>query len=335
LAPHETRVVDLRKLRDAQEADLKGNKIPAAATDGSANWIRLDNVPVMGRVVVITRHGGVASNYDCCNCPCPANFTGQLEVSPSSVNLVPGGTAQLNATAVYQSCTASLYFYSETAVSSWSSQSPSVATVSAGMVTAQNGGTANITAAWTDCASWYYNPRNHPPCQCPADTSGTTSSAVLVQVPTSVSVYSDTNAAEAKCSAGSSTGCGPQRDTVWQVMDQETPPKRIQAVMSSYDIISFSLTQNSFNLNANNFSTTCGTGDKFSTGPCNVFTNAQGQTITDVNTICSTLCYSSGACVVPGSNPTTVYTQWWVFNGYKVAPHTYTMTCSKVLIDGK
>ena len=121
----------------------------------------------MGRVVVITRHGGVASNYDCCNCPCSANFTGQLEVSPSSVNLVPGGTAQLNATAVYQSCTASLYFYSETAVSSWSSQSPSVATVSAGMVTAQNGGTANITAAWTDCASWYYNPRNHPPC-CPA-----------------------------------------------------------------------------------------------------------------------------------------------------------------------
>jgi len=41
LVPHETRVV-VRKLRDAQQADLKGNKIPAAATDGSANWIRLD-----------------------------------------------------------------------------------------------------------------------------------------------------------------------------------------------------------------------------------------------------------------------------------------------------
>ena len=34
LAPHETRVIDLRKLRDAQQADLRGNKIPAGATDG-------------------------------------------------------------------------------------------------------------------------------------------------------------------------------------------------------------------------------------------------------------------------------------------------------------
>ena len=68
-----------------------------------------------------------------------------------------------------------------------------MATVSAGMVTAQNGGTANITAAWTDCASWYYNPRNHPPCQCPADTSGTTSSTVTVLYPKSLSIVAGTN----------------------------------------------------------------------------------------------------------------------------------------------
>jgi hypothetical protein len=43
----------LPKLRDAQQPDLKGNKIPVAAMDGAVNWIRLDNVPVMGRLVVL------------------------------------------------------------------------------------------------------------------------------------------------------------------------------------------------------------------------------------------------------------------------------------------
>ncbi|MGH9454147.1 MAG: hypothetical protein ACRD2O_09290, partial [Terriglobia bacterium] len=72
LQPHETRAINLRLLRDAQAADFKTNKIPAAATDGSVDWIRLDNIPVEGRLVVIERQGGVASNYDCNTCPCPA-----------------------------------------------------------------------------------------------------------------------------------------------------------------------------------------------------------------------------------------------------------------------
>jgi hypothetical protein len=40
LRPHETQAIDLRKLRDAQKPDLKGNRIPAAATDGSVIWTR-------------------------------------------------------------------------------------------------------------------------------------------------------------------------------------------------------------------------------------------------------------------------------------------------------
>ncbi len=35
LAPHETRAIDLRKLRDAQKPDFRENTIPAGATDGS------------------------------------------------------------------------------------------------------------------------------------------------------------------------------------------------------------------------------------------------------------------------------------------------------------
>ncbi len=50
LSAHETRVIDLRNLRDAQKSDFQKNKIPAAAADGSVLWIRLDKVPVMGRL---------------------------------------------------------------------------------------------------------------------------------------------------------------------------------------------------------------------------------------------------------------------------------------------
>ncbi len=49
LNPHETRAIDIRKLRDAQEEDFEGNTIPVGATDGSVNWIRLDNVAVSGQ----------------------------------------------------------------------------------------------------------------------------------------------------------------------------------------------------------------------------------------------------------------------------------------------
>jgi hypothetical protein len=91
LAPRETRAIDIRQLRDAQVADFKGNTIPANATDGSVDWIRLDDVPVMGRPVVINHNGGVASNYDCRTCPCP-RLPDVIGVSgaPSSSSLTPG-----------------------------------------------------------------------------------------------------------------------------------------------------------------------------------------------------------------------------------------------------
>jgi hypothetical protein len=81
LAPHETRAINIRELRDAQGADFKGNKIPAGATDGSVNWIRLDSVPVEGRMMVIQSQQGMASNYDCSTCNCPAVFRA-LSVAP-------------------------------------------------------------------------------------------------------------------------------------------------------------------------------------------------------------------------------------------------------------
>src|SRR5208283_5302876 len=84
LNPHETRAIDIRKLRDAQKPDFRRNLIPAVAKDGSVNWVRGDNLPVVGRLMQIHRQAGMASNYDCGQCPCSYNYTPSLnEMNPT------------------------------------------------------------------------------------------------------------------------------------------------------------------------------------------------------------------------------------------------------------
>jgi len=128
LQPHETRVIYLRSLRDAQAADFKGHRIPAAATDGSVSWIRFEDVPVEGRLVVIKRKGGVASSYDCCICACPPSDY-VLAVSPSSVNLLPGQSAQFEADDWKINCNGPYFYADWTDEVGWSSSAPSVASV--------------------------------------------------------------------------------------------------------------------------------------------------------------------------------------------------------------
>lgn len=55
LNPHETTYVSLRELRDRQEPDVKGHKIPPHATEGRLFYNRMDNVPIMGRPMELPR----------------------------------------------------------------------------------------------------------------------------------------------------------------------------------------------------------------------------------------------------------------------------------------
>jgi hypothetical protein len=165
LNPHETRAIDMRKLRDAQVPDFKNNKIPAAATDGSVTWVRADNLPVMGRLMVIHRQQGIASNYDCCICPCPMIYQPSWDyVNPANSNLLVQGTAGLIFYAGYLDCNDIPWYYNENGRASWSSQYPNIATVnSPGRVTGQSGGTTSVTAQYSDY-SYYYNPYDPPYC---------------------------------------------------------------------------------------------------------------------------------------------------------------------------
>ena len=155
LKPHETRAVSLRKLRDAQKPDLFGSKIPPDATDGSVVWGRASNVPVMGRLVVMQRHKGVASNYDCTLCQCGFRLgSTSLHMSPPSATIVVGGSQQFNAIADMYDCYGNYYPIPVTYSSGWSSSPSSVASVSAGNVTGNAGGTALIQAAYSGCMCW-------------------------------------------------------------------------------------------------------------------------------------------------------------------------------------
>jgi hypothetical protein len=181
LKPHETRVIDLRKLRDAQEPDADGHTIPPGASDGTVLWIRLDDVPVMGRLVVLQRHRGMASNYDCGTCSCPACYL-WVDTLPDAVDMVPQMTKQLTARAYFLDCNSTMFWTPATGGSFWESDWPSVATVnnhgSKGLVTANSPGDTGIYATYS--ARWC---DDIPPCGC-YYVPDTDSSAVSVQNPT-------------------------------------------------------------------------------------------------------------------------------------------------------
>ncbi len=177
LAPHETRAINIRQLRDAQQADFKNNKFPAGAADGAVNWVRLDNVAVTGRVVVISRSGGIASSYDCSYCTCPSGFDSVVAVSPTSFDLLPGDWMGCTCTAEYKDCNSVFTYVNVTASATWSSSNTSIATVSGNVVTGLAGGTATISANWTDCGVWAFV---MPSCECTSQASGSGGAAAYV-----------------------------------------------------------------------------------------------------------------------------------------------------------
>ncbi len=152
LNPHETRAIDIRKLRDAQKPDFRKNLIPAGATDGSVNWGREENLPVMGRLMQIHRKAGMVSNYDCGgSCPCPFNYTPSLNyMSPGTLYEAVNNNVNSYFYAGYQDCNYLYYYYNYTTSASWSSQNPSIASIqSAGLVRGVSAGATSVSAAYS------------------------------------------------------------------------------------------------------------------------------------------------------------------------------------------
>jgi hypothetical protein len=153
LNPRETRAIDLRKLRDAQKPDFKKSKVPAAASDGSVIWIRGDNLPVMGRLMLIHRRQGMASNYDCNQCACPYTYDPLIDyVYPEGAVLPVGYSVPLTFYGGFQDCNHNAYYYNENGSTSWTPGSGIVKVDSSGNVTAQSAGTTTVTGQYSGYA---------------------------------------------------------------------------------------------------------------------------------------------------------------------------------------
>jgi len=172
LKPHETRAINIRKLRDQQKPDFLSHRIPADAKDGVVFWLDVGEKPVVGRLVVFHRSEGTASNYDC-GCQCgdfgPGGGPGGYEFDTYSVTGVPGysslavgATTDLTAVAQYDDCNFNTYYFNVS--DSWDASPSSVGAVNGGHVTTQSPGVLTITAHYAHCY-WTYDVDLG--CQCP------------------------------------------------------------------------------------------------------------------------------------------------------------------------
>jgi hypothetical protein len=190
LNAHETRAINIRQLRDAQKPDLYGNVLPAGATDGSVLWVRADNVPVMGRLVVMQTNGGTASSYDCTLCQCPLRVTGTtLATSPATYTLAPELTQQVSAVATEADCYGNNYPVDVTSSSSWNSGNTAVATMSGGgLATGVGAGSTSTNGSYSGCGAWSLNGQS---CYCNSPVHENGSSSATTRVPKYAVLRSD------------------------------------------------------------------------------------------------------------------------------------------------
>jgi hypothetical protein len=142
------------------------------------------------------------------------------------------GQQIMSAYGFYQNC-AGTQTFPPVDPQQWSSSKSSVASVNGETITGQSGGTATITATYTDRVDSY----NDSTCSYTLLTMSARSSAT-VQIPASVKLVSTTSQGAGSCAAGYA---GWQRHVLWQVLDQFGQP--IDEPMDVSDSIANGLNQ--------------------------------------------------------------------------------------------
>ncbi len=291
LAAHEIRAIDIRKLRDAQKPDFQGNLIPAAA--GSVIWARMEDVPVTGRLVVMQRHKGLASNYTCgTGCQCPTNFV-SLAVTCTGHPILVAQTDQHFSTETRRDCNNLSFYYDETNSSRWTSAHPEFASVNTtdhkGRATGVSGGTTTIVAQFTS-TNYYYVP--YSGCHTQVVTHAGNRECV-VRMPTFVSVISN-SCGTLTCNIGGVLFSTNDRVLRYQVQDASKAPIGIAG-----------MTISEYNSNY------CDNG-------CNSLMPTSGSWLTDINgsmpsnnpdyiSTCSLTCYNGENCTASWNQRFDVY----------------------------
>jgi hypothetical protein len=123
----------------------------------------------------------------------------------------------------------------------------------------------------------------------------------FVQVPSSLSIVSDTDSTGSESSCDADTGCGVTRTFTYQVNDQSGQP--IQASLPLWDAITITSPNN---LSISTMNTTCSPSN---TGPCDVFTFSNGR-FGESLPVCSPVCKVNNTCTTGG--PTNASQTWHI-----------------------
>ncbi len=278
LNPHETRAIDIRKLRDAQKPDFRKNLIPSGAADGSVNWVRGDNLPVVGRLMQIHRKQGMASNYDCGTCPCPYNYTPSLNYGyPDSMDVAINALGTFEFFAGYEDCNGVEYWYNYSDEATWSSGNYNIALAEYyGTVKGVSAGTTSFSASYTD-NTYTFNGSHCTGTAVPGGASG----QVTVPRIQYLNAYSNT-CGTLQCTVGGYNFSTPDRILYYQVLDANKTP--IQMAGMSVD---------EYN------------SDYACSQSCNTLAPTDGTWLTDIYghmaggdyiATCSLACTSGGSC---------------------------------------
>src|SRR5262245_10697735 len=161
LAPSQTMIFDVRKIRDTQQVGSEGNTVPSDASAGHIAWKlrgKRDKV-LIGRAHTVDLVNGLASTYEC-QCTCGGGYYAS-RLLPGSVVGIPGGTTTFLAQQQDSTCHGfpmSWYNVGATGVS-FSSYNGTMATIdSLGNATAVAPGTTNLRATWDAGGIWYSDP---------------------------------------------------------------------------------------------------------------------------------------------------------------------------------
>ncbi len=148
LAPYQTVALDIRRMKDEQQKDIRGGVMPKDATSGQVVWYEQTVGSLIGRAEVINVGIGVAGSFSCpTGCPCPPNHSSTY-MSPSSLTSVVNDVGSpFLPMEMRQSCDGVPFGpYDMSFQSTWSSTNTNVATTQGAVVTCVGIGSAGIQA---------------------------------------------------------------------------------------------------------------------------------------------------------------------------------------------
>jgi hypothetical protein len=157
LQPYQTIAVDIQKLKDSKKPDVLGHTLPSDATHGQLAWFMKIPYTMIGRAEWTDVAAGIARSYSCTT-GCCRFFSDTFQLGPNPMSGAVGSGGQFTATKYQHDCVNNYFTYPGIPANSWSSDTPSVATVNGtGYTTFTGPGQAHVTAHFTDYSyTWDY-----------------------------------------------------------------------------------------------------------------------------------------------------------------------------------